>query len=194
MLRRAHEDWQELRVLPRFRRVRGAKARPHLRDLIAFAVDTGARRGEALGLEWPEVDLNADRPRVHFLDTKTGVPRGVPLPNRCSDMLKAKRELAIELVGEAVGRVFVLWREARWELVPFDDPKKSFRTAREAADLGSDATFHVPRHTYASRLVQRGVPLYDVAKLLGHSSIRMTERYAHLAPEGLDRAVQMLDT
>lgn len=52
--------------------------------------------------------------------------------------------------------------------------------------------FHTLRHTYASWLVQAGVDLYVVRDLLGHSSIKMTERYSHLAPERLKGAVDML--
>jgi integrase len=56
------------------------------------------------------------------------------------------------------------------------------------SDLRQRIVFHSLRHTHASWLVQRGTPLYEVAKLLGHSTIRMTERYSHLAPDSLRKA------
>lgn len=56
-----------------------------------------------------------------------------------------------------------------------------------------DVTAHTLRHTCASRLVQRGVSIYKVQKFLGHADIRMTERYAHLAPSDLDEAVTALE-
>jgi len=55
-------------------------------------------------------------------------------------------------------------------------------------------TIHAIRHTVASRLVQNGVDLYVVAKWLGHTSIKTTERYAHLSPENLKKAAQVLNT
>ncbi|MDL2313553.1 tyrosine-type recombinase/integrase [Desulfovibrio sp. OttesenSCG-928-C14] len=60
-------------------------------------------------------------------------------------------------------------------------------------DSRQKVVFHTRRHTFASWLVQRGVPLYTVAKLTGHSELRMVERYAHLAPSGVKEAAKMLE-
>ena len=68
------------------------------------------------------------------------------------------------------------------------DLKKSFKRACSQAGI-SDFRIHDLRHTFASWLVMDGVPLYDVSKLLRHSNIRMTEKYAHLAPDYLHKAV-----
>ena len=86
-----------------------------------------------------------------------------------------------------------LWPEGRGgKLVPIGDFKKSW--ARVLAQAGiSDLHVHDLRHTFASRLVMRGVPLLDVSKLLGHATLTMTMRYAHLAPEAYDRAIGVLD-
>ena len=54
--------------------------------------------------------------------------------------------------------------------------------------------FHTLRHTYASRLVQQGVDLYTVGQLMGHTNPRMTQRYAHFAPEHLLDAVDVLNS
>ena len=69
----------------------------------------------------------------------------------------------------------------------------SFNKARKDAEL-EDVRFHDLRHTFASRLVQGGVPLYDVMHLTGHKSLDMVQRYAHLAPDFGDKAIQTLDT
>ena len=68
------------------------------------------------------------------------------------------------------------------------DLKKSFKRACSQAGI-SDFRIHDLRHTFASWLVMDGVPLYDVSKLLRHSNIRMTEKYAHLAADHLQKAI-----
>jgi site-specific recombinase XerD len=67
-----------------------------------------------------------------------------------------------------------------------------FKKACRKASI-HDFRFHDLRHTFASSLVQRGVDLYRVQRLLGHRNAKMTERYAHLAPENLREAVRVLD-
>jgi integrase family protein len=59
-------------------------------------------------------------------------------------------------------------------------------------DPRQKVVFHTLRHTFASWLVQKGVPLHTVAELMGHRSIAMTQRYAHLSPESLRNAVNLL--
>ena len=68
----------------------------------------------------------------------------------------------------------------------------SFNSARAMAGL-EDVYFHDLHHTFTSRLVQGGVPLYDVMHLLGHKSPKMVQRYAHLAPDYQDRAMRALN-
>jgi site-specific recombinase XerD len=63
---------------------------------------------------------------------------------------------------------------------------------KKVSDDRQKVVFHTLRHTYASRLVMSGVDLYTVQKLMGHSTISMTERYSHLAPDHLKKAVKML--
>jgi len=70
--------------------------------------------------------------------------------------------------------------------------KAVLNKARERAGL-EDLHFHDLRHTFASRLVQAGVPLYEVMHLTGHKSLEMVQRYAHLAPDYADRAIQALN-
>lgn len=65
---------------------------------------------------------------------------------------------------------------------------------RNTQDSRQKVVFHTLRHTFASWLVKSGISLYDVQKLMGHSNISMTERYAHLAPEKLKESVKTLDT
>lgn len=160
----------------------------YLRDLLIFLLGTGARLREATYLTWRDVDLDRNpRAIVRFVETKGGQPRGVPLPNHVRDLLRRLRDTAP--VGE--DRVFLHVRR-NGTRVPYDSPKDAFRATRKRAGL-PNVRIHDLRHTYASRLVQRGVSLYEVQRLLGHTTPALTQRYASLAPDNLERAVSVLD-
>lgn len=152
-------------------------AAPHLKPIIRFAVDTGGRRSELLRLDWRYVDM-ANR-RVTFVKTKNGEDRTVRLCERACETLAA-------LGPKDTGPVFTYGGKA---LTGF---KSSFDRAREKAGI-EDFRFHDLRHTFASRLVQGGVPLYNVMHLTGHKSLEMVQRYAHLAPEYQEAAIAVLD-
>ena len=79
--------------------------------------------------------------------------------------------------------------DARWRGQRFANLKNSFASACKRAGL-EGVTPHTLRHTCASWLVMEGRPILEVRDLLGHSTIKMTERYAHLAPENLRKAVR----
>jgi len=158
------------------RRLIDAAAR-HLKPLLAFAIDTGGRRGELLGLDWRHVDLDGNR--VVFFKTKNGEDRAVRLTDRA-------RAVLIALEPKEGGPVFTFGGKA------IKDPKKAFDRARRVAGI-EDVRFHDLRHTFASRLVQKGVPLYEVMQLTGHKSLAMVQRYSHLAPDFQERAIGALN-
>lgn len=151
---------------------------PHLRALIAFAVDTGGRRSELLKLDWQNVDLN--RGFVTFRKTKNGEDRSVRLTDRAKHVLT-------KLGPKEKGPVFTYRGQA------IKCVKTAFGKARERAGI-EDFRFHDLRHTFASRLVQQGVSLYEVMHLTGHKSFAMVQRYAHLAPDFQERAIGALNT
>jgi integrase len=214
ILRLAHFEWGRLASMPRFKLypLKNARTRwlrseeevrllnacedaPHLRDLVIFLVDTGARLGEACGLTWDKVSLaNRGTGTVQLFATKTRTARTVPLTTRCDALLQRLYEVR----PADQERVFLVrtpggnWRGTVPQAVPFSHPHGAWKTALKRADV-SDFRFHDLRHTYASRLVQRNVPLLTVAELLGHTSIKMTMRYAHLATETLKHAVAKLN-
>lgn len=161
----------------------------YLRALVQFYLDTGARHDEGIKLTWDRVSLVKDgRSSVTFTDTKNGKARTVPLPARTAAMLTRMRPKNLKKQP----RVFLWKPPGAKTAVPFSDPKKAWETARTAAKLDG-LRIHDLRHTYASKLIKRRVPLYEVSKLMGHSSIRMTERYAHLVQGQLESAVAALD-
>ena len=211
VLRKAARDWAALREAPsiplfklrneRYRWLTEAEetrlliaSAGHLRDLLVFLLDTGARLSEAAHLTWRDVQLDR-KPRgmVRFMVTKSGLPRSVPLTRRVEQMLSGLKQSCPK--GEQ--RVF-LHRQTGpkhgqpRKAKPFSRPHRAFYSACDRAGI-TDFRIHDTRHTFASRLVMKGVPLLEVSKLLGHSSLRMTMRYAHLAPEAYDAAIAKLE-
>jgi len=152
-------------------------ASAHLRPLIIVAVDTGGRRSELLGLDWRHVNL--EKGLVTFVKTKNGEDRTIRLTQRARLELK-------KLGPKETGPVFTYNGKA------MRDTKSSFANARRKAGI-EDLRFHDLRHTFASRLVQQGVSLYEVMHLTGHKSVSMVQRYAHLAPDFQKRAISALE-
>ncbi|MDI7269390.1 MAG: tyrosine-type recombinase/integrase [Myxococcota bacterium] len=167
-------------------------AAPRERPFLATAVYTGMRRGELCGLRWQDVDLDAGRIRVSRSyaneTTKGGEPRVVP-------------------VGARLGPILAAWREncppTEAGLV-FPDPATvrmrygGSAFSREFAALCKRAgvrqlRFHDLRHAFATHYMRAGGNLYNLKAILGHSTITLTERYAHHDPEFCQADVDRLD-
>ena len=147
---------------------------PDLADLIEFSLFTGLRQGEALDLTWDCVDRS--RGVILIEETKNDEPREVPL-NAHADTVLARR----------AGSEGLVFGSSNWD---------SFRTAWEATLRRARITnfrWHDLRHTCASWMVQAGRPLQEVKDYLGHKTLAVTLRYAHLAPENLRKAAASLD-
>jgi integrase len=162
---------------------------PHLADFIRLALHTGMRRGELLGLTWDRVDLDAGLVRLDAAHTKTARRRSVPI-NRAARAALATRLSWRDANCKEAPWVFCRIRKGKPERIA--NIKRAFASACRRAGI-EDFTPHDLRHTCAAWLVSAGVPLTEVRDLLGHSTIRMTERYAHLAPERVRAAVEILD-
>jgi len=162
------------------------------RPMILFAMRTGLRQGELLALRWDDVDLakgqvnvrrSAFRGEVGTLKTKAS-KRSVPLS---PDTLSALGALPSRFAGKEVftdGEGKALTKGAcKWPL---------WSACRHAGlpRLG----WHALRHTFASHLVMRGVPLRTVQEFMGHTTMAMTTRYAHLAPDHTRSAIALLDS
>jgi integrase len=157
--------------------------------MIVVGLRTGLRIGELLALRWDDVDLVAGRLVVRrsvsrgLIGTpKNGRSREIPLSDQALAALKGHRHLRGELVfcGES-GRLLNRG-ECKWPL---------WRACQKAGlrRVG----WHALRHTFASHLAMRGVPLKAVQELLGHSTMDMTMRYAHLSPDVRRDSVRLLD-
>jgi integrase len=143
--------------------------------LSVFLVDTGARLGEAIGLKWGDIGEG----RVSFWITKSGRSRSIPLTHRAQEVVKAQ---AGRRGGPFSGILQHKYRAVMNE-------------AKASIGLGSDIDVvpHVLRHTCASRLVQGGIDIRRVQTWLGHQTLTMTMRYAHLATNDLDVCVPILE-
>jgi integrase len=156
---------------------------PWLLDLVIFALHTGMRMGEILALTWRGVDFT--RRTVMVFRSKNGERRTIPLNQTVMDVLRQKakiRSLETELVF--CSQAFTPMESGHL--------RRAFRLALGKARI-DDFHFHDLRHTFATRLVQAGVDLYKVQRLLGHKSPVMTQRYAHHYPESLRDGVRILD-
>ena len=151
----------------------------HLTPLLLLALKTGIRRGALLGLVWSDIKPNSIHVRASLDKARKGYH--VPLQGEAAEVLRKWRH---QTGGE--GRVFTHRGK----------PIQSIRTAWANLLVEAqidDFKFHDCRHNFASKLMMGGVNLYTVQKLLGHSSITTTERYAHLAPDHLKAAMKVLE-
>lgn len=194
LLRKAYK-MGDLHSLPEFRRLKEKAGRirflehveeerlfaairardPHFADFCVFLVDTGARLGEGIGLRWNDI-YNS---RATFWVTKSGRSRSVPLTSRAADAVEAH----LGRKGGPFGEI---------------DPQRFrgvWNTAKIEVGLGADDDVvpHVLRHTCASRLVRGGIDIRRVQMWLGHQTLQMTMRYAHLASHDLDVCVAILE-
>ncbi len=146
------------------------------KQLILFYLYTGCRRNEGLNLTWD--DVNTKSRKITLRETKSGDSRIIPIN---------KRLLAVLNQVEPNGT----------KLFPFKDDfvtHKFKKYLRSCEIKDSEAlSVHSLRHTFASHLVMEGTDLYTVSKLLGHSSVAVTQMYAHLSPDYLRQSVEKLD-
>lgn len=150
---------------------------PQLYNIVALLLLTGARKTELLTARWEHVDL--ERKALHIPTSKTGKPRYVPLS-----------QPAIEII-EQLKR----WPDCPWLLPnpetrqPYTDIKRAWDTARDAAGL-KGVRIHDLRHSAASFMINAGIDLYAVGRILGHADHQSTMRYSHLANDTLLAAVE----
>lgn len=182
-LQERDEEAQEARKSANaWRKERGRELLPelphygdHLTPAVLLSLNTGVRRGELLALRWTAVDLKAKQVTIEGATAKSAQTRHIPLNAEAVEALKRWKEQAPDHE-----RVF-----------PVDSVKTAYAALLERAKI-VHFRWHDIRHHFASRLVQAGVPLNTVRELLGHGSMAMTVRYAHLAPDQKREAVARL--
>jgi|SRR5579871_209584 len=199
-------EWNVVGAAPRIKRLRTVEpkfdflaleeaerlvacAEGEWRTMIAVALKTGLRLGELLALRWDDVNLDRG-----LLTVRRAASRGIV------GTPKSGRNRDVELSAGAV-RLLQGHRHSRGELVFCNARGAMWTTSLCRAPMARACRraglrligWHVLRHTFASHLAMRGVPLRAIQLLLGHSTIAMTERYAHLSPTLIRKAVQRLD-
>ena len=156
-----------------------------IKDITIFCVNTGLRKMELLTLEWNQINF---KERYLILDnrnhlTKSKKVRTIPL-NLTALQILTKRE-----INKRGNLIFLVDGE---QINP-DKLTKLFKGYIKRAKINNKLNFHSLRHTFASWLVQKGVSIYLISKLLGHSDIKITEIYSHLRNEDLINTVTILD-
>jgi integrase len=156
----------------------------HLAPMVLVSINTGLRRGELFQLRWEDVDLASPGLTVKGATAKSGTTRHVPLNNEAAHTLIAWHG---QSGNPTVGLVFKSENGAK-----FNNVDKAWAGLLKLAGIES-FRWHDLRHHFASRLVMAGVDLNTVRELLGHADLKMTIRYAHLAPAIKVEAVSRLN-
>jgi len=164
-----------------------------MRDMVLTALRTGMRQGEIRGLQWSSIDwLNRNLAVRHSRDDyrKVLVPpknnkiRHIPLDTDVYEMLYRRKACA-----GGTGYVFLAD-----DSQSFNNYRLNYGIRKLCKQAGlRKIGWHTLRHTFASHLAMRGVPLPAIKELMGHSSIMTTMRYAHVAPSTLRSAIEMLN-
>lgn len=179
--RAAANKWRAERGYPLFPDLSVAEFVDHVKPMVLLSVHTGVRWGELVQLEWKQINMDSANLTVLGRTAKTGKTRHIPLNAVALGALKGWKK---RTSGE--GLVF-----------PGDDGKarnnikKAWGNLLVSAQI-SDFRWHDLRHHFASKLAMAGVDLNTVRELMGHSDLKMTLRYAHLAPEHKAAAVAKL--
>jgi site-specific recombinase XerD len=204
LLRLSHE-WQLIDRVPRIRLLRGERNREHtlshkneqnylaaaprpLRGIATLMLDTGLRTSEVVNLEWSRVRLQpapgAKFGYVHISEGKSkNARRNVPLTERVRLMLAGTKS------SETSRYVFPSETGRPYRVQSVDHLHKH---VREALGMSADFVIYSLRHSYGTRLGEAGADAFTIMRLMGHSSVTVSQRYVHPSPEAMERAVERL--
>jgi integrase len=154
-----------------------------IQDIVTFAVNTGMRQMELIKLQWNQINL---KDKIVILDNQHHITKGkrvrtIPLNANALQVLQGRDKNSCKVFlynGEPMSQDFLSHKFAEYV---------------SKAEINQKLNFHSLRHTFASWLVQAGVSIYEVSKLLGHADIKTTQIYAHLRSDDLRRSVELLE-
>lgn len=152
--------------------------------MVVFALHTGLRIGEMLALDWADIDM---------VNRRVTVSKSACRVSKNNKGTKTNKRRMVSLTDTAIAALESLpVKQGYVWPVSYDHAYKAINRIAEVCDL-EDVGWHTLRHSFASLLVSKGVPPATVSKLLGHASLRMTERYLHLSPSDNAQAVAVLN-
>jgi integrase len=159
-----------------------ASTNPHLHTLVVLALSTGARYGELIKLRWENIDW--DRKVITLHDTKNKERRLLPLMHYALKLMEAHnktRNIASDLVFPCPSNLIRPWNS-----------RSSWLSALQKANI-ENFRFHDLRHSCASYLAMNGASLAEIAEVLGHKTLSMVRRYAHLSEAHTAKVVQSMN-
>lgn len=197
ILRKAYFEWEWLDRIPKVSLYRESQGRirslsreefqrlhaelpSHLAAMALFSVATGLRQANVRDLKWPQVDLERRHAWINADEHKNGKPHAVPLNATALDVLEKQK-------GQHEANVFVYAGKPIANV-----STKAWWAALDRCGI-EDFRWHDLRHTWASWHRQQGTPTHELQRLGGWKTLAMVERYAHVAPEGLQLAADRLD-
>jgi integrase len=163
------------------------RTRSPLRSMVVIALHTGMRRGEITSLTWSDVDFS--RRVILVRQSKTGKSRLIPMNDEVRLELQKRGHLAPPTEKASQTRIEVC--DSGYRIFEIDWIEKLWRRTCQKAGI-VNLRFHDLRHTFATRLAEQGIDAFAIARLLGHSNVNMTARYAASTSEHLHEAVAKL--
>ena len=173
-----------------------------VKDFVMIAFYTGMRLDEIVNLKWKNVDLNGRIITVgdEEFTTKGRTQRFIPMSEEALKIIEnlelrmqnEKQKKIISIKSRNATQNFVFCKE-NGKMFTGNYFSRRFKDACKSADMDNKIHFHTLRHSFASNLAQKGVSLYTIKELLGHSSISTTEIYSHLNMNSLREAIAKFD-
>ncbi len=169
-----------------------ANLRHHRYPIWVTALNTGLRRGEIAALKWDRVSFQRKQMEITRSVSRYGL----------QDRTKTGRKRIVPMNEAIFELLWPLWKEQKSEFVFCEEDGsqvdahhiyRDFHAAQRRAGFQTLIRFHDLRHTFASHFMMKGGNIYDLQKILGHTTIQMTERYAHLSPTHLENAIQIVN-
>ena len=207
-LLRLAQEWKILNRVPRIHLLRGehqrefvlshrqeklyfaaAESSPDLLDVATVLIDTGLRMGECMTLEWPDVRLEPAEGAQHGYLTvrrkhaKNSKARNVPLTARVVEVLERRNPAGFGLV----------FHRHNGRLLSQTWLNQQHSALRVLLKMPADFVLHSFRHTYGTRLEKTGADAFTIMRLMGHSTVTVSQRYVHPSPEAMESAVSRLE-
>jgi site-specific recombinase XerD len=184
--RASHGEWSETREYGPVCQFKEGEFVDHLKPIVLLSLSTGIRRNAILSLEWRDVDFGDKTIMVRAATSKSGKQYYAPMNKAAFDTLSRWKS---QSKHTSPGNLVFPSPQTGKKM---GDCRTSWENLVKAAGI-ENFRWHDMRHDFASQLVMKGVDLNTVRELMGHADLKMTLRYAHLAPNVKMRAVEMLD-